>query len=161
MVRRIVVDHVLFVVRDVVMSRRFYEAALEPLGITLLYAQADCAAFGLEGADDFAVCQANAGEPATTATHIAFPAEDRDGVDAFHAAALRAGGREKFPPGLRPEYHPGYYAGLRVGSGRQQRGSRPPRSSLGSVGCRATRGPGGIRCRERDLNPHGLTPTGF
>jgi predicted lactoylglutathione lyase len=64
----------------------------------------------LEGADDFAVCQAKAAEPATTATHIAFPAEDRDGVDAFHAAAIRAGGREKFPPGLRPEYHSGYYA---------------------------------------------------
>ena len=40
---------------------------------------------------------------------MAFPAEDRAGVDAFHRAALAAGYRDNGEPGLRPEYHAGYY----------------------------------------------------
>jgi len=42
--------------------------------------------------------------------HVAFAAPGRDAVDAFYAAALANGGRDNGPPGLRPEYHPGYYA---------------------------------------------------
>ena len=42
--------------------------------------------------------------------HFAFVARSRPAVDAFHAAALRAGGRNDREPGLRPEYHPNYYA---------------------------------------------------
>ena len=42
--------------------------------------------------------------------HLAFHATDRGRVDAFHAAALAAGGTDNGPPGLRPQYHPGYYA---------------------------------------------------
>ena len=42
--------------------------------------------------------------------HIAFRAPDRAAVDAFYAAALAAGGRDNGPPGLRPNYHPDYYA---------------------------------------------------
>lgn len=42
--------------------------------------------------------------------HIAFKAPDRAAVDAFHRAALEAGGRDNGPPGLRPHYHPNYYA---------------------------------------------------
>jgi predicted lactoylglutathione lyase len=41
---------------------------------------------------------------------VAFAAPGRDAVDAFYAAALANGGRDNGPPGLRPEYHPGYYA---------------------------------------------------
>jgi catechol 2,3-dioxygenase-like lactoylglutathione lyase family enzyme len=108
--RTIVVDHVLFVVQDLAASRRFYVAALEPLGFSLLYEQPDCASFGLEGADDFAVCQGKLGEPTTTASHVAFVAESREAVDAFFRAAIGAGGKAKHAPGLRPEYHAGYYA---------------------------------------------------
>ena len=43
-------------------------------------------------------------------THVAFTAETRDQVDAFHEAALAAGGRDNGAPGLRPHYHPNYYA---------------------------------------------------
>jgi catechol 2,3-dioxygenase-like lactoylglutathione lyase family enzyme len=41
--------------------------------------------------------------------HVAFMVSDMAAVDAFHAAALAAGGRDNGPPGLRPEYHAGYY----------------------------------------------------
>jgi catechol 2,3-dioxygenase-like lactoylglutathione lyase family enzyme len=67
-------------------------------------------AFGVEGTDDFGLNQAPLGEATTTAAHVAFVAEDRAAVDAFHAAALAAGGRDKDAPRLHPEYHPGYYA---------------------------------------------------
>ena len=42
--------------------------------------------------------------------HIAIAAADHTIVDAFHAAALAAGGRDNGPPGLRPQYHQAYYA---------------------------------------------------
>ena len=42
--------------------------------------------------------------------HWAFRAASRAAVDAFHAAALRAGGRDDGAPGLRPDYHAAYYA---------------------------------------------------
>ena len=47
--------------------------------------------------------------PAPTVAHVALRADDRAAVDAFHAAALAAGGRDNGAPGLRPQYHPGYY----------------------------------------------------
>jgi catechol 2,3-dioxygenase-like lactoylglutathione lyase family enzyme len=41
--------------------------------------------------------------------HVAFAAEDRATVEAFHEVAVAAGGRDNGGPGLRPEYHPSYY----------------------------------------------------
>jgi predicted lactoylglutathione lyase len=41
--------------------------------------------------------------------HVAFTAKSRSQVDAFHQAAMTAGGRDNGPPGLRPQYHPNYY----------------------------------------------------
>ena len=62
---------------------------------------------GLEEADDFALSTAyGTGAP----VHIAFAADRREQVDAFHAAALAAGGRDNGAPGLRPEYSEGYYS---------------------------------------------------
>ena len=48
-------------------------------------------------------------ESVRTGTHIAFAAKDRAAVDAFHAAALSAGGRDNGTPGLRLRYHADYY----------------------------------------------------
>ncbi|MCK7475062.1 MAG: VOC family protein [Rhodopseudomonas palustris] len=63
----------------------------------------------------------NAAEPREA--HFAFVARSRPAVDAFHAAALRAGGRNDREPGLRPEYHPHYYAALVLDpDGHQDRG---------------------------------------
>jgi catechol 2,3-dioxygenase-like lactoylglutathione lyase family enzyme len=56
---------------------------------------------------DFWIAQ---GEPHAPRTHVAFAAVDRAAVEAFHAAALAAGGTDNGPPGLRPQYHTRYYA---------------------------------------------------
>jgi lactoylglutathione lyase len=101
------IDHVQLVVADLAASRRFYEAVLGALGIPL----------GGEGpgffwADELFVSSpesaASAGR-ATGRTHLAFQAADREAVQRFHEAGLRAGGRDHGAPGERP-YHPGYYA---------------------------------------------------
>ena len=106
-VRRVVVDHAGILVRDLAASKRFYEAALAPLGFGLLYEQEDGAGFGVEGADDFGI---NRNAEPTTRAHVAFVALTRDAVDAFYAAALANDGRDNGPPGLRPRYHAEYYA---------------------------------------------------
>jgi predicted lactoylglutathione lyase len=49
--------------------------------------------------------------------HVAFAARMRDEVDAFHRAALAAGGKDNGPPGLRPKYHANYYAAFVIGPG--------------------------------------------
>ena len=109
-VRRVVVDHVGLVVRDLAASRQFYAATLAPLGFGVVDEEGDGVAFGVAGVDDFGLNQARPGEAPSTRVHVAFVAEDAAAVDAFHTAALAAGGRDKSAPGLRPEYHAGYYA---------------------------------------------------
>jgi len=105
--RHVVVDHVLFVVSDLEASRRFYRAALAPLGIEELHTQVDGSHFGREGLDDFAIF---AGDPPTTAAHVAFDASSREEVDAFHEAALANGGRDRGAPGVWVQYSERYYA---------------------------------------------------
>jgi catechol 2,3-dioxygenase-like lactoylglutathione lyase family enzyme len=109
-VRELVVDHVLFVVKDLRASRAFYTAALEPLGFKVTYEQEDGIGLGTEDADDFAIFHGKLGEPTTTAAHVAFVAESREAVDTFFEKAMAAGGTEIRRPGVRPEYHAGYYA---------------------------------------------------
>jgi catechol 2,3-dioxygenase-like lactoylglutathione lyase family enzyme len=106
------IDHVQLVVRDLPASRRFYEAVFEvldvPLGGTL-----DDGAFWY---DELFVSTADseAAQGALTGRHhLAFQAKDRAAVDAFHKAALAAGGSDNGKPGERP-YHPGYYAAFAI-----------------------------------------------
>ncbi len=108
--RRVVVDHVVIVVDDLEKSTTFYDAALGALGFDRLRTgDIDGAnAYGVHGADDFAIVPAGEVPPTRTA-HIAFVAESRDAVDAFHAAALAAGGTERAGPRVRDEYSTGYY----------------------------------------------------
>jgi catechol 2,3-dioxygenase-like lactoylglutathione lyase family enzyme len=106
-VRRVVVDHVLLIVSDLEASRRFYGAALAPLGIEELRVEHEGVSFGAEGLDDFAIF---AGAPATIAAHVAFDAPSRQAVDAFYAAALANGGRERGAPGVWAQYSERYYA---------------------------------------------------
>lgn len=100
-------DHVKFGVRDYDRSKAFYLKALAPLGITASHEVGGGIEIVLRG--DASLCL----EP-TTGTplplHIAFLADSRDMVDAFHRAALEAGGTDHGAPGYRPRYHPGYYA---------------------------------------------------
>ena len=105
-VRRVVVDHVLFVVEDVGASRRLYSAALAPLGYEELYVQEDCVSYGADGLDDFTICR---GEPVTTAAHVAFSAEAREDVDAFFEAAVANGATARGAPGVWIQYSERYY----------------------------------------------------
>jgi catechol 2,3-dioxygenase-like lactoylglutathione lyase family enzyme len=107
--RRVVIDHLTVGVRDLEQSRRFYRAALAPLGFHEFGAWREGVrelTFGVEGADDFAI---SLEYPVGPGVHIAFAAERREQVDAFYAAAIAAGGRDNGAPGERPEYSPGYY----------------------------------------------------
>lgn len=108
-------DHVGLAVSDLARSRAFYEAALAPLGFAV-YAEV-AAAVNSSGGDAVGFGAPNDpffwigdNERVGEGNHIAFRAEDRAAVDAFHAAALAAGGTDHGAPGLRPHYHPNYYA---------------------------------------------------
>jgi catechol 2,3-dioxygenase-like lactoylglutathione lyase family enzyme len=106
--RRVVVDHMSVGVSDLARSREFYRRALEPLGFREIGPWSDEnkeVSFGPEELDDFAIST----EYGTAPIHVAFAADSREQVDAFHAAALEAGGRDNGGPGERPEYSEGYY----------------------------------------------------
>ena len=102
-------DHVTIGVSDLRRSRAFYEAALAPLGFAesnVYDVLPEEVEFGPEGMHDFAI---SAAYPVGAPVHVAFAADSREQVDAFHAAALAAGGRDNGAPGIRPEYSEGYY----------------------------------------------------
>jgi len=100
-------DHVTIGVSKLNHAREFYDRALRPLGIMRLYADGET--FSGYGADKKAFFWIGARAAVTTGAHVAFTAPDRAAVDAFHAAALAAGGRDNGAPGLRPHYHHHYY----------------------------------------------------
>jgi len=95
-------DHVHLRVRDVDASRRFYRAVFESLGRSDVLVEGK----GLFYADELYV---DAADGPVSHVHLAFQATDHAAVQAFHRAALAAGGRDNGAPGER-HYHPGYYA---------------------------------------------------
>ena len=106
------IDHIGFPVSDYKTSKAFYEKALAPLGYVLVKevsvneANAPAAGFGINGKPDFWIGgEGKVGNP----IHAAIVAKDRATVDAFHKAALAAGGRDNGAPGIRAHYHPDYY----------------------------------------------------
>jgi catechol 2,3-dioxygenase-like lactoylglutathione lyase family enzyme len=101
------IDHVILNVSDFEASERFYAAALGALGFTPGMEFEGMRAYDLDGRPWFWIV--HRGEPAR-GTHVAFPARSRADVDAFHAAALAAGGRDNGAPGVREDYHANYFA---------------------------------------------------
>ena len=101
-------DHVGLNVRDYAASRAFFEQALAPLGYRVVMAFDEWKAAGL-GTDDKPEFWISEREPYGTGTHVAFACPDHATVDAFHDAALAAGGIDNGAPGPREQYHPGYY----------------------------------------------------
>jgi catechol 2,3-dioxygenase-like lactoylglutathione lyase family enzyme len=107
-------DHVSLGVTNLERSRQFYDAALSPLGIVRIVD------FGNGRGSDYGAMAGQLGveftitlEPGVAPSrglHLCFRAPDRAAVLAFHAAALAAGGRDDGAPGLRPLYHPDYFA---------------------------------------------------
>jgi catechol 2,3-dioxygenase-like lactoylglutathione lyase family enzyme len=108
-------DHVSIGVRDIARAKRFYDAALQPLGYACLSQSATSLGYG---AGSVALWIGAAERPVPpdekSGLHVCFAAPTRESVDAFHAAALRAGGRDNGAPGLRADYGPDYYAAFVV-----------------------------------------------
>ncbi len=107
-------DHVKFGVSDYAASKKFFLEALAPLGVTP--GSEGEPAYGIElcAEGPASLCMFQTQErPAHL--HLAFSAQSRRQVDAFHLAALRAGGQDNGAPGLRPNYHANYYAAFVIG----------------------------------------------
>jgi catechol 2,3-dioxygenase-like lactoylglutathione lyase family enzyme len=118
-----VIDHLGIGVADLARSTEFYLSALEPLGYGIVMevsaaesGHGTALGFGVPGGkpEDF-----QSGKPSfwigeggalKPPIHVAFVARTREAVDAFHRAALAAGGKDNGAPGLRPHYHANYYA---------------------------------------------------
>jgi catechol 2,3-dioxygenase-like lactoylglutathione lyase family enzyme len=107
------IAHVSIGVRDIERSKRFYDAVLEPLGYKCVRAARSFVGYGY-GRDiiSFWIGQAERPVPADekSGLHFCFAAPDAAALDAFQAAALRAGGHDNGVPGLRSIYGPDYYA---------------------------------------------------
>ena len=108
-------DHVKFGVSNFAASKAFFAKALEPLGVVVI--AEGVPTYGVElchpkGTVSLCLFQTDE-KPAHL--HLAFAAETRQQVDAFHRAALAAGGKDNGAPGLRPNYHANYYAAFVIG----------------------------------------------
>lgn len=100
-------DHVTLGVSDMERSKAFYDRALRLLGIERLYADGTTGAgYGIGRKAFFWI---GIRDRPQTGAHVAFACPDRATVDAFHAAALAAGGTDHGQPGVRPHYHANYY----------------------------------------------------
>jgi len=108
-------NHVSIGVRDVAAAKRFYDAALKPLGYTCRSQSAASLGYGGDGVALW-ILAADRPVPADAGSglHFCFDAPTRAGVDAFHAAAISAGGRDHGKPGLRQDYGANYYAAFVV-----------------------------------------------
>lgn len=107
-------DHVSLGVRDIVRSRRFYDAALRPLGLVRIVdfrggKGSDYGAAPGQTGVEFTITEEGAAISPQAGSHVCFRAPDRAAVAAFHDAALATGGRDDGEPGPRP-YHAAYYA---------------------------------------------------
>ena len=116
-----VIDHVGIRVSDLPASRRMYEAALAELGFSVSgegeFEGDAYVLFGRGESDDFslhAVGRDPGRDRVTTGAHVAFGASDEDAVKRWHGAAVRHGGTDNGPPGLRPEYTGHYFAAFVV-----------------------------------------------
>jgi len=109
------IDHMGIAVSDIARSRKFYEAALGALGMSVqkeigpdkTESGGTALGFGVPGESTFWIGD---NERPGEGTHVAFKADTRAEVDAFHKAAIEGGGRDNGTPGLRPHYGPNYYA---------------------------------------------------
>ncbi|HZT18825.1 MAG TPA: VOC family protein [Dongiaceae bacterium] len=109
------IDHVSIGVRDIARTKRFYDAALKPLGYECLSNGEASLGYG-RASVAFWISASEHPVPANSASglHFCFAAPTRASVDAFHAAALRGGGHDNGKPGLRADYGPSYYAAFAI-----------------------------------------------
>lgn len=115
-----IIDHIGINVSDYPRAKAFYDQALAPLGITRIMEFGTAAGYGRDKKPELWV---GAGKTEfqtadqleiITPIHVCLLARSREEVDAFHAAALAAGGRDNGAPGIRAHYHPGYYGAFAI-----------------------------------------------
>lgn len=112
-------DHVSITVNDLDRAAPFYDAVMAALGVPCVRRDADMLGYGIRNRreDDghtYLTVRRSSGTVMADNRHWAFRAPDRAAVDAFHAAGLANGGICNGPPGLRPDYHPSYYAAFLI-----------------------------------------------
>jgi catechol 2,3-dioxygenase-like lactoylglutathione lyase family enzyme len=107
-----VIDHISIAVRDLKKGEVFYTALLVAVGMTKLREWPDAAIGFGKKYPEFWINKRTAMDRVAddSGVHICLRAPDTASVDAFHAAALKAGGSSDGPPGLRAKYHTNYYA---------------------------------------------------
>jgi catechol 2,3-dioxygenase-like lactoylglutathione lyase family enzyme len=132
------IDHVSVGVSDLNRSARFYERTLAPLGLSRLVTRPATIGFGKNYPEFWINLRADMGEVATSSgVHICLRAKSAAEVDAFHAAALDAGGRSDGGPGLRPHDRVRYYAAFII----DPDGNRIEAVSFGGIGIIKAGGP--------------------
>jgi catechol 2,3-dioxygenase-like lactoylglutathione lyase family enzyme len=105
------IDHVSVGVRDLQAAGRFYEAVLGTIGLAKLESRPATIGFGKNYPEFWLNLRAGmAPVAADSGAHVCLRARSTEVVDAFHAAALEAGGTSDGAPGLRPHHGDGYYA---------------------------------------------------
>ena len=108
-------NHVSIGVRDIAKTKKFYDAALKPLGYKCLSEGADSLGYGRDAvAFWISVTDRPVAADAKSGLHFCFDAPTRKSVDGFHAGALGAGGKDNGKPGVRADYGPNYYAAFAV-----------------------------------------------
>src|SRR3954467_15000209 len=109
------IDHVSVGVSDLERAARFYQWVLAPLGLSRLVTRPATIGFGKSYPEFWINLRAGmAPVPHDSGVHICLRATSTDDVDAFHAAALAAGGRSDGAPGLRRHDRVRYYAAFIV-----------------------------------------------
>ncbi len=102
------VDHLSIQCRDLAASAAFYDAVLAPLGAQRMMDFGEAIGYGVPPSPDFWISVHATGD-GFRESHIAFQAPDRAAVEAFRAAAVRAGAEVLHEPRVWPEYHAGYF----------------------------------------------------
>lgn len=107
--------HISIGVRDLDLAGRFYDAALGALGYRRVFEDDTAIGYGLvDGEDLLCLKLRDSAQPPGDGFHLAFSAPSRAAVHAFHASALRVGGRDNGGPGLRLDYGDHYYAAFLI-----------------------------------------------
>jgi catechol 2,3-dioxygenase-like lactoylglutathione lyase family enzyme len=107
----VIIDHMSITVADYDKSKKFYEAALKPLGMTVM-AEFPTDGHGMAAGigKEKPILWISGGKLTKPHVHFAFTAASRAEVDGFYKAAMAAGGKDNGPPGIREHYHSNYYA---------------------------------------------------
>jgi len=109
------ISHVSIGVRDLVKAGRFYDTALAALGYKRLYDSTDALGYGEKSPELWVMKVERPVKPdEASGLHLCFDAADRVGVDAFHKAGIKAGGRDNGKPGVRKDYGDNYYAAFLI-----------------------------------------------